>query len=68
MFVLFLLLMTAPGQFEVTPLQFFSGPHAQVECVTEETRIQREFEQAYHRASERDTFGFKCLKQKEKEA
>lgn len=68
MFVLFLLLMTAPGQFEVKPLEFFHGPQAQVECVKMETQLQKEFERVYNSVIERDTFGFKCLKQKEKEA
>lgn len=68
MFVLFFLLITAPGQFQVQPLSFFHGPQAQVECVKEETRLQQEFEKVYKSAADRDTFGFKCLKQKEKEA
>ena len=68
MFILFLLLISSPGHFKAEVLSTFQGPQAQAECVLEAARLTREFEQVYTSASEKDTYGFKCLKQKEKEA
>jgi len=67
MFVLFLLLISAPGQFKAEVLTTFQGPQAQAECLQEAARLTLEFDKVYTLSSEKDTYGFKCLKQKEKE-
>lgn len=68
MFVLFFLMISSPGHFKAEVLSTFQGPQAQAECLLEEARLTREFEKVYTLASEKDTYGFKCLKQKEIEA
>jgi hypothetical protein len=63
-----MLIITSPGQFEVTVLNTYAIEHAEDVCKSEAKRVQTEMRKAYPSANDKDTFELVCLKQKEKEA
>lgn len=68
MWILFMLLITSPGQFQAEVLYTYETPTAQESCEKMKEKLYKEFAIAYPSAIDKDTYGFICLKQKEKEA
>jgi hypothetical protein len=66
--ILFFILITAPGQYEVHPLETYKSVTAEKECKTAQASISLEFKSTYPQENMKDTYSFVCLKQKEKEA
>lgn len=65
MYVLFLIMITAPGAYQVHPLQTYQGVTAQSDCASERSRILKEFHAQYKNETDEETYTFVCLKQKE---
>ena len=68
MWILFLIIITSPGQFRVEVLETYKTPTAEVECKSEKTRISLDFLQTYKQANDQNSYGLVCLKQPDKEA
>ena len=68
MWILFLILITGPTQYEVHPLQTYQDATPQKTCISERERLTQEFKKQYPSLSEQDTYSFVCLKQKDKTA
>jgi copper chaperone CopZ len=68
MWILFLILITSPGQYQVEVLQTYDTKIAQETCKTEAKRVKDALQKAYPSENERDSFELVCVKQKEKEA
>jgi hypothetical protein len=68
MWVLFLLLITSPGQYEVQVLEQYPIAESEKVCKSEAARLASEFKKTYTQANDKDTYAFVCVKQKEKEA
>lgn len=65
MWVLFLVLVTSPGQFQV---QVLETNQTEAVCKTEASRLLSEFNKTYTQENDKDTYAFVCVKQKDKEA
>jgi hypothetical protein len=67
MWILFFILITSPGQFTVTVLETYQTPTAERECKDTSLKIKIDYDLSYPSSSDKDTYSFVCLKQKEKE-
>jgi hypothetical protein len=68
MWILFLILISSPGQYEVEVLQTYDTRDAKTICLSEAKRVKESLQKAYPSENERDSFELVCVKQKEKEA
>jgi hypothetical protein len=68
MWILFLILVTSPGHFEVSVLETYKTETAEIVCKAEAERIHGVFKKTYPSSTDKDTYSFICLKQREKEA
>ena len=67
--ILFFMLITSPGQYEVNVLEVFKTETAEKTCKATIKRLEVDFPKAYPTEvlALKDTYAFVCLKQKEKE-
>lgn len=65
MWILFLVLITEPGQFQVQVIEVYKTRDAEAVCKAEAKRLDADFKVTYPSAVEKDTWSFTCVKQKD---
>jgi hypothetical protein len=67
MWILFLIILTSPGQYQVQVLETYKTPQAEVECKETVQSLFTEFSKTYQTKNETQSYSFICLREKDLE-